>query len=120
MCSCAHPTDENINGGVITNNTNATYVGVWQASTSKYGDIFPTSIELLSNGRALFLNVDSYQIDEAPWALVGEWMVETGRIIVFYEYDGSENFPYSQVYIFEVKSDKEIVLPMLDLTYKKL
>ena len=66
MCSCAHPTDENINGGVITNNTNATYVGVWQASTSKYGDIFPTSIELLSNGRALFLNVDSYQIDEAP------------------------------------------------------
>ena len=47
-------------------------------------------------------------------------MVETGRIIVFYEYDGSENFPYSQVYIFEVKSDKEIVLPMLDLTYKKL
>lgn len=117
FCSCS--TNKENQSSIIADHTDAAYVGVWTMSDNKYGDAFPTTIQLLSNGKALLLNTDAYAIQDAPWAFAGEWMIEDDSIIVFYEYDGSEDFPYDQAYIFRIESETKIKLSKLELTYTK-
>lgn len=116
MCACGNTTASNTEN---TKDAHASYIGVWETTNTKYGDAFPMSIQLFSNGKAVFLNTDSYSVANAPWAFGAEWMVEGDQLVLFYSYDGSEDFPYDQAYIFTIQSDEQITLPRLDIVYTK-
>lgn len=118
LCSCTMNKAEVTEPIMTTDHIDANYVGIWSTTNTKY-DAFPTSIRLLSNGRALLQITDAYSIQNAPWSIAAEWMVEDNNIIIFYEYDGSEDFPYSQAYIFKIESEDKMILPMLEISYTK-